>query len=98
MDDLKSIKGFNSFIGGVFIGSAITTLICFKNVKKRIISFAELIVTYDRNLSILSMREDALIELLDPVVQHLTEDAIDKYNTTVEFLELVSFNSLSSME
>jgi len=96
MDDLRSIKGFNSFAIGVFVGSTVTAIFSFKNIKKRLISFAETIITYDRNLSILSTREDALIELLDPVIPYLTEEAIDKYNTTVEFLELVHFNDIGS--
>ena len=96
MDDLRSIKGFNSFVVGVFVGSALTAIFSFKNIKKRLISFADLIITYDTNLSIISTREDALIDLITPVIPYLTEEAITKYNNTIEFLELVHFNDIQA--
>lgn len=96
MNDLKSIKGFSAFTNGIFIGAAMTAFFGFKQFKKRVISFAEIITAYNTNISIMLTREKALVALLDPVIDHLSEDAINEYNNTVEFLELLEFNNISS--
>lgn len=94
MRELKYLRGFQIFTNGFFIGSTVTGYFAIKLIKKRFHSFAEAVTTYNTNLSIMQTREKALMELLEPVIEHLSEDAIIAYNNTVEFLDLVEFNDI----